>query len=157
MATAYSIAKKWANEVEQDLTKEYTSQGREASGEWSKELSNEIVTDGESVNVKIYGANYTLWMEQGRKPNKKQDKKSLRAFAGYMASAGGPIFEWCKSKNIATTYAFPIAYNLGVNGYEGKPLVSNVLTSERIAELVEELGLTVLDNIKSDVISMFKK
>lgn len=140
--------------VKSDLIDEYISQGRDASKNWIDQLEVNVKTTGFTMTGTIKGADYTYYMENGRQPN--ANIKNLRGFAAWMSRDGGLIYEWCMNKGISTEFAFPIAYNLGKNGYEGKPLVAKVITNSKIKDIVDKVGIGLINSFSSDIINEVK-
>ena len=113
MATLQQNISLWVNDAEKALVNEYVSGGRKASGNWSKELTDEVKVSQTNINVKILGAKYTGAMVNGRKPNTKQSKESIKAFVGWAGSTF--LSDWVKQKGInANPYAiaYSIAYSI---------------------------------------------
>jgi len=143
--------KAWTQGVTKDLIAEYEKAGRRASGNWEKDLDGEITKTSVGYRVTFWAAFYTEYMEKGRRRNKRQSWEYIRAFAAYMAnSTNGPIYRWCKDKGVSTAAAFPIAVKLAREGYEGRPFISKVLNDERINQLIEDVGLFMVQEFKSD-------
>ena len=135
-------AQHWTDSIITDLKSEYSSQGRKASGNWANLLSSKITETENSTTIEIYGASYTQWMEEGREPNSNQD--NVKGFAAWASNPeDGFIYNWCQDKGISTTAAFPIALKIGKEGFDGKPLVSKVISAEKIKELMKGVVGTV--------------
>lgn len=137
---------KWCNSTIDDLITEYESSGRRASGNWKEELDKEVTENDKGYNIKITGAGYTEFMENGRPPNRNQSPDAIRAFVGGFGK--NVISEWCRNKGIAEVFAFPIAYKIATQGYEGKPFIEKVLSNEKIEDLAKSIGLAHINNIK---------
>ena len=154
--TLIEIIENWNKQIIIDLKKEYNSSGRKASGDWEKQLSSEIVETKNGYSNIISGANYTYWLENGRKKNKDQSDKGLRRWAvGFGLSV---IKDWVEDKSIITTdidtnsLSISIAYKIARHGYQGKPFISKVINEKSINELKSSIGHTYISNIKSDII-----
>ncbi|MDH3381653.1 MAG: hypothetical protein OEL54_03040 [Flavobacteriaceae bacterium] len=140
------------------LIKEYESVGRKASGNWANDLDYKITDNNGVVVVEFLGSHYTVEMENGRKPNAKQDSKSLRSFAGWMANKNdGLINQWCKDKNINTKFAFPIAYNLGKKGYKGLNFIDSVIERSNTEQLAKDLLGAEVIKVQTELKRDFKK
>ena len=147
----------WIDKAQIDLIAKYNQLGLRASGNFEKQLEGdyEVTEDGYKVTIK--GADYTYFLENGRKPNKNQDK--LKGFAWFASKPTGFIYEWCQNKGIDTKFAFPIARNIGEFGYKapnGGGFVSDIFTNKRIDELVQSVGIGYLDSVSSKIINEFK-
>jgi hypothetical protein len=147
----------WLNESKSDLIKNYDRLGLRASGQWAKDLETKTEVNKHTYKIKILGSNYTGVLETGRKPNENQG--SLKAWVGWAGSTF--LKDWVKRKGInASPYA--IAWKIGREGikvpnqYNLGGLVSDVMTRDRIDKLINDIGLVVLGDIKSDVIKQFK-
>jgi len=156
MPTIQDIARAWTTETEKDLVTAYIANGSRASGNWAEELESKITTNPKGINIKMLGAFYTQWIEEGRAPNKNQDHKKLVGFALWMSDkTTGSIYQWCKDKGISTAYAFPIAYDIGRFGYDAKPFIGDVINDESIAKLIKDIGLVFVNDVTSDLKSLF--
>lgn len=138
----------WCDSSISKLTSEYESQNRKASGQWSKDLESKITQTNTGYNVQLLGSYYTYWMEKGRKPGKFPPIDVIR--------------RWIDEKGIIAedisrdSLTFLIARKIAKQGYQGKPLVENVLTEQWIKELFESVGLFMAVQIKEDIIKQFK-
>lgn len=160
MATLQQNISLWVNDVEKALVSEYISSGRKTSGNWAKQLTDEITVTETNINVKILGAQYTGAMVNGRKPNTKQSKESIKAFVGWAGSTF--LSDWVKQKGInANPYA--IAYSIARDGvkvpnrYNDGKLLDNVFTEQRINDLIKLVGRFFSVQSSSEVINSLKK
>ena len=156
MAAIDDIITKWIEGVKADLTKSYIDSVRKASGNWKDELEGKYEVNEQGIKVQILGSSYTLYMELGRGPNKKKTHKDLVKFAFGMSNKNdGPIYRWCLNKGISPTVAFPIAYKIGRDGYKGKPFLEKGINKSSIDNLINEIGLVLLTNVKSEILKTF--
>ena len=107
---------------------------------WTKNLKNNIKTkveDDKSVTLILPG--YATFVEYGRKPGKQPPLNV--------------IYSWCKSKNIDTKFAFPIAKKIGERGLKAHPFMyiyedELVKFNNKVSDLIIK---DLLDNIKGKV------
>ena len=123
-------------------------------------LTDEVKVSQTNINVKILGAKYTGAMVNGRKPNTKQSKESIKAFVGWAGSTF--LSDWVKQKGInANPYA--IAYSIARNGvkvpnkYNDGKLLDNVFTEQKINDLIKTVGKFFSVQLSSEVINSLKK
>lgn len=160
MATLHQNISLWVNDAEKALVNEYVSSGRKASGNWAKQLTDEIIVTQTNINVKILGEKYTGAMVNGRKPNTKQSEESIKAFVGWAGSTF--LSDWVEQKGIiANPYA--IAYSIARDGikvpnrYNDGKLLDNVFTEQRINDLIKLVGRFFSVQLSSEVINSLKK
>jgi hypothetical protein len=145
----------WTQSIIADLKSEYVSINRKASGNWANLLSYKIKDNNNGVDIDIYGAFYTRWMEDGRSPNSnKKNNKGFAAWASQSDSSngGGFIYTWCQDKGIDTKFAFPIALKIAEKGYEGKPLVNRIINEESVKQLTKN----TINSLKFETITTLK-
>jgi hypothetical protein len=157
LKTFGDILTKSVDKIKKDLLTEYVNSGRKATGDWEKYLDSKTTEKTGNVKIEILGADYTYFLENGRKPNKNQNHKKLVGFALYMTNkSDSPISRWIQAKGINESLKFAIAYDLGRKGYKGKPFVSKVINDENISKIVKEAGLDYVKEITTDIKMIFK-
>jgi hypothetical protein len=139
----------WLSETQELMIKKYDELGFRASGDWAKSLENEVTEGNEKYTGTISGANYTYWMEHGRKPGKFPP----RAF----------IIQWIQEKPIyykditLNSLAFLIARKIARDGTKVRPgIVSDVITQSHVQDLYNRIGQVFINEVKSDVIKELK-
>lgn len=147
----------WTNDTIQALNDNYNRLGLRASGNWGEELESKTNVNDQKINIQILGSPYTSALTDGRKPNKKQDKDSIRAFVGWAGSTF--IKEWVEQKGINAN-PFAVAYKIareGIqvpNSHNTGTLLSDVITEDRIDSLLKSIGNIVSTQIKTDIKSL---
>lgn len=142
------IIKNWLEESQSMMIDNYESMGFRASGDWPNSLENSVEEKNYQYVGRLLGANYTFWMENGRKPGKFPPKDI--------------ILIWIEQKPIQSeinknSLAFLIARKIAQKGTNARPgLVSNVITDARIQQLFKDIGVNFVDQVRSDVIKTFK-
>lgn len=143
------IIQDWLNETQDLMVVKYDQLGFRASGDWEKSLTSQVQQTQTGFHATIEGANYTYWMENGRKAGKFPPRAA--------------ILEWIEQKNIVAegitknSLAFLIARKIAREGTKVRPgIVSDVLTQDRINKLIQDIGVFYTAQIKSDVIKTFK-
>lgn len=143
------IIQSWLDETQKDMVVKYDQLGFRASGDWEKALENLVIESTTGYHATIKGANYTYWMENGRKAGKFPPRNA--------------ILDWINQKGIVAegisnnSLAFLIARKIAREGTKVRPgLISDVLTQDRINKLIQDIGVFYTAQIKSDVIKTFK-
>lgn len=139
----------WLGETQEIMVKKYDELGFRASGDWAKSLENEVTEGNGKYTATISGANYTYWMEHGRKPGKFPPRNA--------------ILKWINDKGIIAegisrnSLAFLIARKIANEGTRIRPgIVSDVITQARIQELYDKIGQVFINEVRSDVIKELK-
>lgn len=149
--------RQWTSAIHIDFVRNYKEMGLRASGNWESQLSEDIKETESGYRITFFGLSYTKQLEEGRRPN--TNEKSIRAFVGWAGSTF--LAEWVKNKGLAIS-PYAVAYKIareGIavpNGFNKGGLVSGVLTTERIDELLRSVLGTLGENLKSDIKTMFK-
>lgn len=131
-------------------------------------LKNELITKYDEMNIRVSGNwaenlevetakdSVTLWgpySPDGRKPGKQPPSEAIE--------------QWLKDKGIAsrlekeisiTSLAYLIARKIGREGWkrQGTPLVSSVVTPERIQQIIDKIGEDQLNNFTATILTYFK-
>ena len=141
----------WLDGVQTDLVANYDRMGLRASGNWANSLEQFQQGSGTRIRFGIFGNDYTNHLQLGRRPNKKQDKESIRKWVGWAGST--IIADWVKQKGIiASPYA--IAHKIATEGWKVPNkhnvggLVTDVVTDQRILELNKQLSAFIIVDYK---------
>lgn len=139
----------WLGETQELMVKKYDELGFRASGDWAKSLENEVTEANYKYTGTISGANYTYWMEHGRKPGKFPPRNA--------------ILKWITDKGIIAegisqnSLAFLIARKIAQEGTRMRPgIVSDVITEQRVRDLYDKIGQVFINEVRSDVIKELK-
>lgn len=146
----------WLEEVRKDLIKNYDRLGLRASGKWAKTLEPESNIKDDNIKASMLGQQYTGALEEpGRKPSKNNQGGKLRI----------AIRQWIDDKRIRPkggiskdSLAFLITRKIHEEGikvpnkYNKGGLVSDVVTKEKIQELIDKLGLFYQAELRSSLI-----
>ena len=148
--------KEWANNKLGDYRENYQRMGIKSSGNWGGELEHRIEETDTKINVKFLAPKYTEQLIKGRKPNKKQDKQSLKAFVGWAGSTF--LKDWVNNKGLSIN-PFAVAWKIAREGWKipnknnsGK-LIEGVLTSGNIMQLAKIVGTNLEQEIKTQIYS----
>ncbi len=145
----------WMEQTRKDLIKNYDANDFRASGEYERELTYEV-SDTKGIKAIMYTAKQAYWMENGRRPNKDQSKEGLRKFAVWAGKTF--IAQWIADKNFAAD-PIAVAYSIGKKGYsvsDRQNVISEVLTDERLNELLKMIDGYFKYKIKSDILKNYK-
>ena len=157
--TLYDAMKLFLEGVKTDLAANYNRMGLRASGQWERELEVQVEQIPSGLRGRILGADYTWYLEHGRRRNANQGEDSLRAWVGWAGSTF--LKEWVERKGIPAS-PFAIAWKIAREGvrvpnrYNTGGLVSNVITDDRINEFAANLNNWFIEDLKSDVLKTFK-
>jgi len=159
MKTDSQIIDKWLKGIKTDLAKAYEQ--TKASGAMIKSLKAFNNKKGYTTSAGVKGNDYSYWLENGRKPNKKKSHEDLVKWAYWATnkklSGGGFIAKWVEDKRINYN-AFGVAYNIAKNGikvpnkYNKGKIVEDVLTDKKVNKLMTDLSYNEVLKIKSDII-----
>ena len=154
--TKKEIIDNWLAEVQKDLIKNYERLNLKASGRWAKSLEPFTETEKDKIRLGISGENYTEFLEKpGRKPTSKSKRGKLY----------GIIRKWIDDKGISpkggiskNSLAFLIARKIDEKGikvpnkFNKGGLVSDVVTSKRVNDLIDSLSLFFQGELKSELL-----
>lgn len=143
----------WLNETTTALIENYNKLGLRASGEWEKSLKGTHEETDTGIKVIISGAKYTEQLSIGRKPGKMPPRQV--------------ILDWIREKNIHSelkpqTLAYLIQRKIGTEGitvpnkYNRGGLITDVLTNERINDLIKSVGNAVVKSQASEILTSLK-
>jgi len=136
-----------------ELIAKHDELGMRASGSWAKSLELEI-NKGKGKAV-LLGNDYTEQLQQGRRPGKYPNIKSIE--------------EWIINKPIAleegmkvSTLAFLIARKIAKEGTKyfqqgGTDLVDAVVTPQRIQKIIDQVSEFQISEFVSDITNVFKE
>lgn len=141
----------WLTKVKFDLVNEYDRQGRRASGKFEEGL--ELLSSNRSAEILSYS--YAEQLELGR-------GKTVKSGSGSVKEA---IEQWIKDKNITpsdgitnNSLVYLITRKIHEKGIARKePLVSKIITAERIQELIDSVFLLNLQQLETDIFNLFTK
>lgn len=162
MTELITIVKQWVENAEKSLISSYYDDGLKASGNWERELSSEIIKQGNGAKILITGARYTGALVGGRRPT---------------SSAGGGavtlrqvIRRWIDDKGITPrdniskdSLAYIIARHIhqhGIkvpNGRNSGRLVDRAINSKTIDELGDLVNKHSYELVKSKILDVLKK
>lgn len=149
------IINKWLDGVQNDLTDNYNKLGLRASGNWPNELEPFVEATPLMYKVGMLGSNYTGAIENGRKPNSNQDPEAVRRWVGW---AGNTFLkEWANNKGIDVS-PFAVAWKIAREGWQvpnrfnAGGLVSDVVTADRMDQLVRDMAFATISEVKSDIL-----
>jgi hypothetical protein len=153
------IIDNWLTDIETDLIANYDRLGLRASGDWANSLEKFQKKEGKYLKVGILGNDYTIYLEDGRRPNKNQSDDKLKAWVGWAGSTF--LKEWVDNKNIdASPYA--IAWKIAREGWtvpnknNKGGLVSDVVNVESIRDLSREISLSIIKEFRDGTINTFR-
>jgi hypothetical protein len=153
------IVNTWLDNIERDLVINYDRLGLRASGEWEQSLEQFTKFEDSMIKIGILGADYTVQLEQGRRPNREQSQDKLKAWVGWAGSTF--LKDWADKKGVNIN-PYAIAWKIAREGwdvpnqYNTGGLVSDVVNKGRMIDLVRDVSKAMIDEFKSDVIKNIK-
>jgi hypothetical protein len=157
--TLFDLVKDFLEGLKTDLAANYNRLGLKASGNWERELETQVEQTTSGIHGKILGADYTWYLEHGRKPNINQGQDALRAWVGWAGSTF--LKEWVERRGIAAS-PFAIAWKIAREGvkvpnrFNTGGLVSDVVTEARINEFAGNFSRWLVEDLRSDILKTFK-
>lgn len=156
--TITEVVNNWSSDTIKALNENYIRLGLYASGNWGQELEDRNTITDSRIRIQILGSKYTGALVSGRSPNRNQSDDSIKAFVGWAGSTW--LKDWVEQKGInASPYA--IAYKIAREGIEvpnvNNPgtLISDVITEERIGDLMKSITDVVRVKVQSDIKKLF--
>jgi len=139
--------------LKNELIAKYREKGMKASGDWEDSLEV-VVTENKA---QIIGDDYSQQLEAGRGSGKQPPTAVIE--------------QWIKDKGIASriegkisisSLAFLIARKIGREGwnrsqYGGVELINEVITPERIQQIIEKLSDVYVIDFTNDIINYLKQ
>jgi len=154
-----SIVNKWLSDVQVDLVKNYNRLGLKASGNWPNQLEPTTEIGTSNIKAGMLGAPYTGAIENGRSANFNQSEEAITKWVGWAGNTF--IKQWVQDKGIDIS-PFAVAYKIAREGWKvpnknnAGGLVSDVVNKKRIGDLMRELSLSRIEDIKSDLLDNLK-
>lgn len=136
MGQISEIVSKWLSDVEIDVITNYNNKGHHTSGNFEKQLGTKVTEDKGIVIGTLFGAYYTYWLENGRKPTSPAKRGRLY----------GIMLEWVKQKGIASNLqeqkriAYFVAKKIDEKGFAAKRIISDVITEQRLDLLRKQVA-----------------
>lgn len=131
--------------LKNELIAKYDEMNIRVSGNWAENLEIETAKD----SITLWGS----YSPDARKPGKQPPSEAIE--------------QWLKDKGIAsrlekeiavTSLAYLIARKIGREGWkrQGTPLVSSVITPERIQQIIDKIGEEQLNDFTATILTYFK-
>jgi hypothetical protein len=155
MTNALEIVTAYMEQTKKDLVASYLEKGLKASGKYEKGLSYTVEDTGHSIKAVMESEGHVWFMEEGRKPNKKQTAKQAR-------SLGHILEQWVKDKGISVN-PYAAAWKIvreGItvpNRFNPGDVVEDVVTNEWFDGLVAQMNDNFIRIITTDVERLFRK
>jgi hypothetical protein len=140
-----------------DLVKQHRDLGLRASGAYERSLESRVTEQGENIHAVIMGAEHVIYMEEGRRPNKRQDR-------GMIAFIYIKLLDWMKVKGVTDINPWMAARKIvreGIkvpNKYNKGGVISGVINEKWMDELNDKIfaiqNESFMDTITSDLQSI---
>lgn len=139
--------------LKQDLLNAYNSKGMVASGNWGNSLKN---TTSGTVGT-LRAAQYTEQLQDGRKPGSFPPVDQIRAWVVQK----GLVSASAKQSKI-NSVAYLVSRKIAKEGWKRKDhggvnLVSDVITPERVQEIIDKVGITSTIAITTELTNQLKQ
>ena len=133
--------------LRQELIAKHDQLGMRATGKWAGSLNVQFTENSAELLQESYGEQ----LEHGRKPGNQPPSEAIE--------------QWLVAKGIAarlegdisvSSLAYLIARKIGREGWDrkergGTSLISNVVTPERIQQIIDKVGESHLESITSEI------
>lgn len=155
---------KWLDEAKEDLIENYNALGLRASGNWANTLTTFFEESETNFKLGFIGEDYTYYLENGR--------GKTSATGPYQKSAGLKVIirKWIDDKGIQPdgniskdSLAFLITRKIhrdgikvGAGQWNEGGIISDILTKQRIEELLKEIAAVKLNEIRTDILKSIK-
>ena len=143
------------NKTVGDLVLQHKQLGLKASGSYERSLETYMEDNDDNIRAGILGAPHARYMEEGRGPNKRQDK-------GMIAFIYIKLLEWMKVKGITDINPWMAARKIvreGIkvpNRYNAGGVISGVINDEWLVDLQEKILDVQNDSYMDAVLSELK-
>lgn len=144
--------------LKRDLIAKYKELNMRASGQWENALRVEVAPiNGGGLRGIISGAEYTYYMQHGRKAGKMPPIQSIEQWI--LARGIRPIQEKMNTNALAWAIAKKIARD-GTKRTQagGAPaFIDAIITPERVQHIIEKVGYNYVATFTSEIINFLNK
>lgn len=154
------IYQDWLDILVKDARESYEKSGLKASGDYGKQLEGTLKMSTFLDNLKLLGAPHSIYMSDGRRPNKVKSRGMIRFMHG-------KIEQWIKDKGLrfddTDSAAWAIATKIvkeGItvpNKYNDGKVINSLFTAKRFADLTGQLGEQIVFDMRSDLRTAFQQ
>src|SRR5690554_376832 len=152
------IIKDLVEGVQGDLIAGYDRHGLRASGSFARSLEPVITERPHGYNIKMKAARHSYFMENGRRPNAEKSPAAAKRLYSI-------IKQWVQDKGLPfdNRRVFAICLKIVYKGirvpnrYNPGGVMSEVVTEQRMRQLVRSLGRNILMEFQSFVIKDLKQ
>lgn len=143
------------DQTQKDLVRQHISLGLKASGSYERSLESLVTEQSDNIHAVIKGAHYVRYMEEGRRPNKRQDR-------GMIAFIYVKLLEWMKVKGVTDINPWMAARKIvkeGIkvpNKYNKGGVISGVINEQWIDDLNEKIFAVQNDSVMDAIVSDLK-
>lgn len=151
------VLTKELTQLQKELIAAYNQKGMKSSGEWEEGLEVQVYSSSDGLTGILKGLNYSQQLETGRKPGRFPPRDEIE--------------KWIKEKGLAaniegeisvSSLAFLIARKIsreGWNrkGYGGVNLISDVVTPQRIQNIINLVGDSYVVSVTTDIVKSFQE
>ncbi len=150
----------WLDDARKDLVKNYNQMGLRAFGQWERELEGQSKIEQDKYHAIMLGMDYTYYLEHGRGQSRKKGSGNI--------SLKDAIRQWIDDKGITPdriskdSLAYIIARKIHTQGirvpnqFNKGGLVANVITKQRIDDLIKGVSLIYIEDFKSTILKELK-
>lgn len=143
------------NSIVKEVQANIQSAGKNASGETSRSLLNEVKETEDKLTMRISGSPWFFTLETGRKPTKPNAKKGdptlIEKIKRWVLVKGIDISPYAITKKI---------HNKGTKLYRQggrKDIFSNVITEEKVRDIQDQIANITLKATADGIIERYNK
>ena len=136
------------------IAKSYNAKGLKASGKFERSLEVKIEQTSDGIKAKILGAYHTQFMQNGRRPNKKQTKGQIYFLYKILE-------QWAIDKGISIN-PYMAAKKTVYEGIkvpnpknDGK-FIDDVINESWLKQFSDKIRIAQIENIKSDILKQWQ-
>ena len=157
--TALEILQEETDSLMKDIVSKYKELGMEASGNFEREIENNVKETNSGFSAKILGADYSQQLELGRKKETEFENESS-IIEKWIIDKG--VFAQALQSISLSSLAFLIARKIGREGWNrkehgGVELISQVVTEERVQYIINKVGETLAVRFSQEIILKIKE
>lgn len=155
--TALEILQEETDSLMKDIVSKYKELGMEASGNFEREIENDVKETNSGFSAKILGADYSQQLELGRNGGKQPPSSIIEK---WIIDKG--VFAQALQSISLSSLAFLIARKIGREGWNrkehgGVELISQVVTEERVQDIINKVGETLAVRFSQEIILKIKE
>lgn len=144
---------KWIEGVKSDLVKSYRNKKLRASGNFERQLTTKVETNGRITKATLLGVDYGYYMEHGRGVTKR---------AGTGVKLIDVIKEWIKVKGLSHLNPYAVTKKIHEEGikvpnkYNPGKVISSVINDKMIDKFLDDYADKKIISIHSEILKTWQ-